>query len=113
MQILIANEFYNITDSVGGVDADGGGGQDVTDSVNKPRDYARVVLAGFCILAIGSLLTIIFESVMDPNRSRGEHGDRHGGRSHERDAVDKRGTHEPVARVHEPVVRVHEPVARV
>lgn len=98
LQILIANEFYNIVDGTGGVGEGGGVDNTVATSKNKPRDYARVIVAGFCILAIASLLTIIFEAVTDPNRSREEHRDgRHGGRG---DVVEKRhGVNEPVARV--------------
>ena len=88
LQILIANEFYNLVDVNGGVGAGGAVGPVATESMSKPRDYARVTLAGFCILAIASLLTIIFEAVTDPNKSREEHhAGRHGGRG---DVVEKR-----------------------
>lgn len=58
MQILLTNEFFNI------VTIEDGG---------KPRHYARLTMAGFAVLTIGSLLTIIFEAVTDPSKSRAEH----------------------------------------
>jgi hypothetical protein len=52
LQILITNEFFNIRDVLR------------ENEMNQGKRYAEVTMAGFAILAIGALLTCIFESVM-------------------------------------------------
>ena len=128
LQILLANEFYNI------VTLESGDSETGEVANKKARAYAQLTMAGFCILSIGSLvrhpdlaaclmlmcvalthceqlaqsaaqvlcartwlmliprpevliprpavqLTIIFEAVTDPAKSREEHTATTGGRS--------------------------------
>ena len=127
LQILLANEFYNI------VTIESGDSETGEVANKKARAYAQLTMAGFCILSTGSLvrhldlaaclrlmcvrlrlsaacakgcsadvrrsshmliprspvliprpvvqLTIIFEAVTDPAKSREEHAATTGGRS--------------------------------
>lgn len=64
LTILMCNDFYNQAEAV----------------VGKMDRYAKLTLAGFAVLAIGALFSIIIESGMNPHKTDEEHhgvGGRH------------------------------------
>lgn len=76
LQILLANEFFNLDDRVRETGTGTSGVDGVSDTISTNdtlRDWVRVTLAGFAIMAAAALMTIIFEALTDPNKSRHEH----------------------------------------